>query len=353
MEKRVCKTSGLELSAIGLGAWPFGGGDYWGDVAQSDADRAIRVAMDAGITYFDSAELYNGGRSESSLGKAIKGIPRDRVVIGTKVSPSNCYAGTLEEHCEASLKRLDIDYIDLYMVHWPLHSHALSFFTDREDLIAHPPDTAEAFFALEKLRKQGKIRHIGVSNFGVDSLEELPEGIHVAVNQVAYSLLARAPEFELQEYSRKKGMGIIAYMALHQGLLTGKFATLEEVPPIRMRTRHFAPHRSPGNRHGEPGCEPETLALLEGMRRLSEDSGLPMQRLALQWIMANPDITCTMIGVRSGEQVLDNLRGMEDRLPDDVYGELTRLSDPVKKHIGNHLDLFESAKNDRSLRWEK
>ena len=350
METRICKSTGLELSAIGLGVWSFGGGDYWGDVAQEDADRAIRVAMDAGISYFDTAELYNEGRSELSLGKAIRGLPRDKMVIGSKVGPQNCYPGTLEEHCEASLKRLGTDYIDLYMVHWPLHSYALSAFTDKKELIQNPPDAAEAFHALERLRKQGKIRHIGVSNFGIDFLEEVPEGISVAANQVAYSLLSRGPEFEVQKYSRDNGIGLIAYMALHQGLLTGKFESLKEVPPIRMRTRHFAPHRSPGSRHGEPGCETETLALLEGMRKLSKESGISMQRLALQWILANEDITCTLIGVRNGEQVRDNLRGLDESLPGDVYRELTRLSDPVKNYIGNHMDVFSSAENDRSLK---
>lgn len=350
MEKRICRSSGLELSAIGLGVWSFGGGDYWGDVDQSDADRAVAAAVDAGINYFDTAELYNDGRSEISLGKAIKGIPREQVVIGSKVLPNNCYPGTLEEHCEASLRRLDTDYIDLYMVHWPLNRDAMSLFTGREEVLGNPPEVALAFEALEKLQRQGKIRHIGVSNFGVDYLEDVPGGITVSANQVAYSLLARAPEFELLPYTREKGMGIIAYFALHQGLLTGKFRNLEEVPPIRLRTRHFAPHRSPGSKHGEAGCEQEILALLEGMRRISTDTGITMQRLALQWILANEDITCTMIGVRSGEQVSENIRGMDEALPGDVYRELTRLSDPVKNYIGNHLDLFSSPEKDRTLK---
>ena len=104
MEIRNCGTSGLKVSALGVGCWSFGGGDYWGRQAQADA--VVRRAVELGITYFDTAEAYNEGRSESSLGRAVRGIPRDKIVIGTKISPSNTAADTLIEHCEASLRRL-------------------------------------------------------------------------------------------------------------------------------------------------------------------------------------------------------------------------------------------------------
>ena len=109
MEIRNCGNSGLQLSALGLGCWSFGGGEYWGEQAQKDADEVVRRAFDLGITYFDTAEVYNEGRSESSLGQAIRGIPRDKIVIGTKISPSNTDPVTAPGHCEASLKRLGTD----------------------------------------------------------------------------------------------------------------------------------------------------------------------------------------------------------------------------------------------------
>jgi len=161
VEIRRCGTSALTLSALGLGCWSFGGGAYWGDCDQADADAVVRRAVELGITYFDAAEAYNAGRSEESLGKALVGVPREQVVIGTKVSPSNCYARTLPVHCEASLRRLGLEYVDLYMIHWPIHPHSIRHFTSDGAIIRNPPTVAEAFTALAELKRQGKIRHVG------------------------------------------------------------------------------------------------------------------------------------------------------------------------------------------------
>ena len=118
MEKRICQKTGLELSVLGLGCWAFGGNesDYWGEQSQKEVDHIVGAAIDLGITYFDTAELYNDGRSEESLGKAIKGIDRESIVIGSKILPNHLYPGDVEKHCLASLKRLDTDYLDLYMI---------------------------------------------------------------------------------------------------------------------------------------------------------------------------------------------------------------------------------------------
>ena len=165
MELRKCGTAGLALPALGVGCWAFGGGEYWGSQDQGDVDAVVHAAIDAGCNYFDSAEVYNNGASESSLGTALEGV-RHRAIVGTKVSPSNCYAATLREHCEQSLRRLRTNYIDLYMVHWPIHPHSIRHFTNDEKVIGNPPRVEEAFDTLNRLRQEGKIRHIGVSNFG-------------------------------------------------------------------------------------------------------------------------------------------------------------------------------------------
>ena len=124
MQARSCGKSDLVLSVLGLGCWSFGGGAYWGRCDQADADAVVRRAVELGITYFDVAEAYNNGRSEESLGIALKGVPREKVLIGSKVSPSHCYANTLPAYCDASLRRLGLDYLDLYMIHWPIHPHS-------------------------------------------------------------------------------------------------------------------------------------------------------------------------------------------------------------------------------------
>ena len=156
MENRICKNSGLELSILGTGCWAFGGGEYWGDQSQKDVKSVVHESVNLGINYFDTAEAYNEGRSESSLGDAIIGIPRDKILIGTKISPSNCYKNTLIEHCEASLKRLQTDYVDLYMVHWPVHPHSIRHFTEDNLIIENPPEINEAVETLQLLKQQGK-----------------------------------------------------------------------------------------------------------------------------------------------------------------------------------------------------
>jgi predicted aldo/keto reductase-like oxidoreductase len=155
MEKRKCGDSDLELSVLGLGCWAFGGGKYWGYSDQEAINKMVKSAVDLGINYFDTAEAYNEGNSERSLGEAIQGIPRDKLIIGTKISPSNTNPQVLVEHCEASLKRIKTDYIDLYMVHWPITLKAIAHFTDQK---VECPSINDAFATLRRLKEQGKIR---------------------------------------------------------------------------------------------------------------------------------------------------------------------------------------------------
>ena len=133
---------------LGTGCWAFGGGDYWGTQDQKDVTSVVHASVDLGINYFDTAEAYNEGRSEVSLSNAIIGIARDKLVIGTKVSPSNCYKNSLIEHCESSLNRLRTDYIDLYMIHWPIHPHSIRHFTHDQKVIESPPSIEQAIEAL-------------------------------------------------------------------------------------------------------------------------------------------------------------------------------------------------------------
>src|SRR5680860_722291 len=275
MEKRKCKNTSMELSVLGTGCWSFGGGDYWGGQAQSDVTKVVHESVNLGINYFDTAEAYNEGRSEVSLGEAIKGIPRDKLIVGTKVSPSNCYENTLIAHCEGSLKRLGTDYIDIYMVHWPIHPHSIRHFTDQQMVIDNPPNIQEAIGALRTLKKTGKIREFGISNFSRNRMEELPMN-EVAVNELPYNLLCRAIEYETMPYCQKHGVGIIGYMALLQGILADTFPTLDIVPKWRRRTRHFNSAGVEECRHGEEGVEAETNQALRGIRNLCKETGHTM-----------------------------------------------------------------------------
>ena len=208
-------------------------------------------------------------------------------------------------HCEASLQRLGVETIDLYMVHWPIAPHSVVHFN--RDCVC--PAVAPAFETLMTLRRQGKIRHVGVSNFGPHYLAEaLAAGAEIAVNALPYNLLCRVIEVGILPYCRQSGVGVIGYMALMQGLLAGVYATLDDVPLWRRRTRHFHPRRAgPLCRHGEAGAEEETQEALAAIRAIAAAEGTTMQDLAIRWAIARDDIACTLVGARNEAQLEANV----------------------------------------------
>ncbi|MDQ1301926.1 MAG: Aldo/keto reductase [Chloroflexota bacterium] len=332
MEKRTLIPSGIQLPRLGLGCWSFGGqeGDYWGPHDDREAAEIIARALDSGVNYFDTAEGYNEGRSEAALGRALAGR-RHEAIIGTKVSPQNTEPQTLRQHCTASLRRLGADTIDIYMVHWPI--------TDRP--------VADAFATLADLRAEGKIRAIGISNFGPTQLQEaVATGVPLEVNQLGYSLLNRTIELEILPACRRYGIGVAAYMPLMQGLLTGRWRNADEIPQVRRRTRHFSSAR-PGARHGEPGAEAEVFAAIAGIARLADACQMPMSDLALAWVAAQEDVTTVIAGTRTVAQLDESRRGIGRALTPDVLAELDRLTLPVKAKLGSNADLWQSGPNRR------
>ena len=331
MERRCCGSSDLELPVIGVGCWSFGGGEYWGPQEQSDVDAVVDKALAVGCNYFDTAEAYNDGKSETALGRALKGR-RPEAIIGTKVTPTNTEPGRLRKSCEASLRRLDTDYIDLYMVHWAIRP---------------PLSTGAAFETLLELQREGKIRHIGVSNFGATQLAEaLSTGAQIAVNQLAYSLLSRAIEMEIAPLCRRKGIGVLAYSPLVQGLLADKYPSIDEMPANRTRTRHFSGKR-PKSRHGEAGAEAEVLRALERIRIAAERERVPMAQLALAWTFADPAVACVVAGARNPEQLESNARAGECALEEKVIAELNRATEALKEKLGANADYYEGTANSR------
>lgn len=349
MQRRICPNTGLSLPILGLGCWSFGGGDYWGPRELKDEEAIIKTALEHGINYLDTAELYNGGRSEESLGKIMRSIPRDQVLIGSKISPANCQPNVLVEHCEASLRRLQTDYIDLYMVHWPVHSASIKSFTKDPERIENPPPIAEVYNTLLQLQKAGKIRHIGISNFAVPRMEELPALDKIAINQLAYNLISRAIELDVLPYCEKHGIGTMGYMGLMQGILSGRWASFDEIPIKRRRTRHFDSSKVPPSRTGEPGFESETSKVLQELRAISEETGYSMADLALKWVCANPNLTCNLAGASSPAQLTKNAKALSKELEAPLLQRLNEASTPLRDQMGNHIDLFESVENDRTI----
>jgi aryl-alcohol dehydrogenase-like predicted oxidoreductase len=346
MERRACGRSGLGLPVLGLGCWAFGGGEYWGRHEQRDAVAVVRRAFDLGVTYFDTAEVYNDGRSEASLGQALRGLPRDRVVVGTKVSPAHVQPDVLPRRCEASLRRLGTDRIDLYMVHWPITPHSIRHFDAQLEV---GPAVDDAFAALLRLQEQGRVRHLGVSNFARNKLEEAQRYCPaLAANELPYNLLSRAIEWEALPACQDLGVGVIGYMALLQGVLTDLYPRLDDVPPWQRRTRHFDAHKAPAARHGLEGEEEAVAQALAEIRVVCRETGHTLPALALKWAVANRSVACTLVGSRSVEKLEANVRAVEQPLPAETVARLNAITDPLKARLGRSFDYYENPGNDRT-----
>ena len=340
-------SGGLQLPKLGIGCWAFGGGTYWGRQDQSDVDRVVGAALDAGLNYFDTAESYNDGASESSLGRALRGH-RSEALIGSKVSPSNAFPEILHQRCEQSLRRLNTDYLDIYMIHWPLNRQSVSHFTSDEKVLRNPPALDAAMHAMEQLRLEGKVRFVGLSNFGCEQLAEAASfGVPIAVNEVPYNLLMRAAEDALLPYGVAHGILTLGYSALMQGLLARPVKSFAELAPVRMRTRHFSGAR-PGSRHGEPGVESETFTTLQVIAQIAARIGRPIAELALAWAVANSFMNCTLVGCRNVEQLEENLRSLAHPLAPEIKEALDRATLTVKQRLGGRIDYFQSEQETRS-----
>lgn len=349
MEKKRCGNSDLYLSVLGTGCWAFGGGNYWGAQDQKDVNATVRRSVELGINFFDTAEAYNDGRSEESLGIALRGISRQNIIIASKISPNNTYPDILFAHCEASLKRLQTDYIDIYMIHWPIHPHSIRHFTDDRRVIENPPRLADALEAIAQLQVQGKIRYLGVSNFGLERLHEVKRlAPSIIVNELPYSLLTRAIEAEVIPYCQKSAIGIIGYMTLLQGILSGTYAKLSELPPNQRRTRHFDSRTNPLCRHGGNGVEGETEETLEEIRSLIRESGRPMYEIAIQWAIQQRAMTSVLVGARNEGELQANVAAASERMPAELYEKLNVVTMPLLVKMGNGFDYYESVENDRT-----
>jgi len=346
MERRDCGRSGLELPLLGLGCWAFGGGEYWGGTEQSEVDAVVRRAFDLGVSYFDTAEVYNEGRSEAALGQALRALPRDKVVIGTKVSPAHVQPDVLPRRCEASLRRLGTGWIDLYMVHWPITPRSIRHFDER---LLVCPAVEDAFATLLRLQEEGKVRHLGVSNFARARLQEaLVHCPALAVDELPYNLLSRAIEWEALPACRESGVAVIAYMALLQGVLGDRYPSLDDVPAWQRRTRHFDARKAEAARHGLPGEEEATRRALADLRAIGREVGQSLPELALRWAVANRDVACTLVGSRRVSDLEANVRAVERPLPADLVARLDAVTDALKQRLGRSFDYYEAPDNDRT-----
>lgn len=293
METRKLGNSGLQSSIIGFGAWAAGKAG-WGDVDEKEQERAIAAAVDSGVNFFDTAPVYGFGESEKVLGKVLKPL-RDKVIVATKFGltwdngaiRNDLSRGNLLREIDLSLQRLDVDYIDLYQVHWPDPQGRTPF--------------EETFGTLNELVQAGKIRYIGVSNFSVGQIEEARAIAPIVSLQSPYSLLQRGVERSDLPYVRQQGIGFIPYSPLAQGLLTGKYGLQSGLGPDDVRTQL--------NPLFAEGAYEAALVKVETLKRIAAKYGKTPGQTALSWLASNPAVTTIIAGAKSVSQVQENVGG--------------------------------------------
>jgi len=324
MQYRSIANGELQVSTICLGCWAIVGDATWGRQEKADAIAAIRASLDAGVNFFDTAEGYGAGYSEQLLGEAL-GADRQRAVIATKVARSHLAGDDLTEACERSLSNLGTDYIDIYYIHWPSRTV--------------PVD--QTVRAMEQLIAAGKVRHIAVSNFGPADLASILPHTRPVLNQLAYSLLFRAVEYEVLPACRRASVPVACYSPLMQGLLTGKFARPDDVPPGRARTRHFSKDR-PEARHQEDGAEAETFQAVRAIAEVAREAGLEMGAMSLAWLLAQEPVASVVVGARSAEQARANAAAGDLTLSPELLGRLEEVTRPLREKLGPNPDMWQT-----------
>ena len=301
---------GLEVTRVGFGAWAIGGGGWefgWGPQEDDQSVAAIHRALERGVNWIDTAAAYGFGHSEAIVGRALRGLP-ERPYVFTKCSllegPGRRVVHSLKRdsirrEAEASLRRLGIDAIDLYQIHWPIPDK----------------DIEEGWAALLELKEQGLVRHIGVSNFDVEQLRRIQQIAPVETLQPQYSLIERDVERQLLPFCEEQDIGVIVYSPMSSGLLTGKMTRerIDNLPDDDWRKRDV--------RFQEPQLS-RNLELVQRMTAVAERHRTVAGAVAIAWTLRNPAVDGAIVGFRSPEQVDPLLHAAKLELSD---GDITTI----------------------------
>jgi aryl-alcohol dehydrogenase-like predicted oxidoreductase len=314
METRRLGNSDLQISVLGIGAWAIGGSGWNGSMGpQNEADSipAIHAALDRGMNWIDTAALYGLGHSEEVVAEAIKGRnPRpyvftkcERVWDSKGQVGASLKAASIRRECEDSLHRLKTEVIDLYQIHWPEPDE----------------DIEEGWTEMARLKEEGKVRYIGVSNFSVSQMKRAQAIAPITSLQPPYSLVTRAIEKEILPYAKHNNIGVIVYSPMSAGLLTGSMT--------RERVANFTPEDWRRNlpNFREPLLS-RNLQLVEELRRIGQRQGRSPGEVAIAWTLHNPAVTGAIVGFRSPKQVEGIIGAAEFRL---TPGELQEIENAL------------------------
>lgn len=312
MQKRAFGKTGMEITEIGFGSWAIGGSGWaaaWGPQDDEEAVGAIQRSVELGMNWVDTAAVYGLGHSEELVAQALKVVPEaDRPLVFTKCAlvwdensevHNSLKADSVKRECEDSLRRLQTDVIDLYQIHWPNPDE----------------DIEEGWTAMAELKEEGKVRHIGVSNFDVGQMERAQTIAPVETLQPPYNILNRGVEDEILPYCAENDIGVIVYSPMRSGLLTGKMTRerVENLPSDDWR------------RNAEDFQEPRlsrNLKLVDLLTEIGAGHGKSPAEVAIAWTLGHPAVTAAIVGGRRPDQVDGIIGAAEFRLSDD---ELDRI----------------------------
>jgi aryl-alcohol dehydrogenase-like predicted oxidoreductase len=312
---RTLGNSDLKLTSIGLGAWAIGGADWqyaWGPQDDNDSISAIHRALDLGVNWIDTAAVYGLGHSEEVVGRAVKSSSHEPYIFTKCARPwnpdgtifSSLNPASLAGELEASLRRLGVETIDLYQIHWP---------DPKEEIEA-------AWEAMVRFREQGKVRWIGVSNYSVEQMKLIQKIAPITSLQPPYSMLRRAIETEILPFTLANDIGVINYSPMLSGMLTGKM-TAERATGLpdndwRRKNIEFSEPRLSRN-----------MRLVELLREIGSGHGVTAGVVAIAWTLHHPAITGAIVGGRSAAQVEETAAALSFRISDEEYNRICKFLD--------------------------
>jgi aryl-alcohol dehydrogenase-like predicted oxidoreductase len=309
MKTKRLGNSDLSITPVGFGAWAIGGSGWefgWGEQDDKASVAAIHRALELGVNWIDTAAVYGMGHSEEIVAVALRTWPGPRPYVFTKCGlrwdergyiHRSLTADSIRRECEDSLRRLNVDVIDLYQIHWPTE------------------DLEEGWTAMAQLQKEGKVRWIGVSNFNVEEMRRAKAIAPITSLQPPYSLVRREVEEGTLPYCRSEGLGVIVYSPMASGLLTGTMTRerAASLPDTDWRSRDLE--------FQEPRLS-KNLALVERLRQVGQKYGRPPGQVAVAWVLRNAAVTAAIVGARSAQQVEGNVGAAELNLTDEEIADI-------------------------------
>jgi len=307
----------MNVSVITVGTWAIGG-QRWGDVDEKNSIAAIHAMLDNGVNFIDTAPVYGYGYSEEVVGKAIKGRDRGKFYIsnkfgltwpdgpGTPVIRNASYENAMRE-VDVSLKLLGTDYMDLYIVHWP----------DVREMDTKAP-ASETMRALEDLKKAGKIRYIGVSNYSQEQIEEISQYGVVDAMQPPYSMVNRSAE-DLMKWAHNRGIANMTYGSLGAGILTGTIRSIPDWPENDIRLTFYDFYKEPKFS--------KVMELLKTLDSIAQAHNRPVSQVSLNWSTQTPFVNTALVGVRNAAEANENCAAFDWELSADEYKRITKAID--------------------------